>query len=469
MAEMAKTNDMQLADWLLLSMRNNVELCASCVLGDWAAVIVGPRTPAFGTTADKEVRLMNRNGKILSWNLGSPTGHPVTGVGIPSEGTMRIIVDKDLKLRLNWITGGTNSNGTPTLLLKKWLNEYETTAGDFHCGYATIGFMKDGVLKQNWIGKNGKMLLAHDVMTAYPFRYGFAKAEIEENDGRCLSVLVGTDGKILGGRKFADVHNFHCGWALVSDVIDNKALYNLINKEGKFMFDDWTAYCDEFSEPCGLAWTCGKGHPAIKWNCVDAYKSSAGHPSFVSDKWLNLKSATKFDEGELKRGDCRSMVECNIDAPYRYGFVDTDLHEVGFMGYYAAEPFYGNPYTTVKGRDGMNLIGRDGKPYFVGRDGWKSGPLNGIIFPNADCILAEFGKHTFRFDVHEFGKADISNIGVDHGDGYDIIPERMGYHRIMDRKGGKRAFLIDRGFIVSDANGRLHFICSADGKSRGDE
>ena len=92
---------------------------------------------------------------------------------------------------------------------------------------------------ENFIGKNGQILMADWMDEVYPFVNGFAQVYSEDNQGYNFvdkngNFLYSGDNEYYESEWLSSTEDFRCGWAAIED---NNGNANFINGDGDLMFD----------------------------------------------------------------------------------------------------------------------------------------------------------------------------------------------------------------------------------------
>lgn len=423
--------------------------------------------------------LVSMDGTVCLWKFGI-LGRSESIPSEESEGTMLVNVSRDGRtMEANWLTGGTDPDGMPAVLLDDWIatsgSNFETVVGRFHCGFATIWLRKwiDANAKTarsydpyatecNWIGKDGKPLIpsdvAKDIQLTSNFSDGAAVAKFKDGD-TSYRMIFNTEGRTVSDEHFYDAENFSCGWGVVT-LPGFKV--NYINKDGQFMSHECYSHASPFKPECGLAWV--RSESKTKWNCIDVRNSAPGRPTYMLKRWIELDEAQPFDSGgRSKTKRCVAIVEKNG----KYGFVDTKIRpicgidNISVNGYYYAG---GNWALIQKDRLSADIIDREGNRLIGG---------NNLTILSADNYIDSLSIRCKRKDgtnvYYLFGILD-KDEGVIDGTGWEFVISRsdeFGIGRDLrmckacDRTDGEE----NDAFVAWDAKGIFHGIF-ADGKNK---
>ena len=272
----------------------------------------------------------------------------------------------------------------------------------------------------------------------------------------------GPDGKLVFKGEWSDSPNdFLGGWGRITRKGGGKV--NFVDTEGRLLSDVW------FDDATTFGANGSGTYPALaklgkKWYALYG-RTPDGKPD-LSKKSVEASFVHQFSCGVAVVG------KSSKDAT-NYGYVDRNMEWVGPKNFmfgigYDFDPYgMGGKWTYVNGRGVtlrstlMNLDGTlmfaPGKP----SDEWPT-YLHADNFP--DRAIAGWSGKNYVFEVSSdwssappVGYCETMTEIADAADG------RLGLCQVRDRMDGRESM----GFAAYDSGGKMHFICSLDGRAAG--
>lgn len=465
-----------------------INVQSAYVIGDWVTIEI-----------DGLTKLASRDGTVARWNILTTQYKPTDGLMYVIRRIKPAKRAKSNDCEGNWLTGGTEPDGTPSVLFGDWiqLGEWYTQGmiSGFNDGFAVVSGKAAGKsIRTNYIGRNGKMLLddefARTLKSASDFNDGFACITSIANKMN----LIDRTGKVVSQQWYAAIGPY-CAKAGLAPVKNDDYMRNFIKADGTLAFKAWFADGSDFGKD-GLAWVKvpGRGPAARKglqgWNLISGPGNSKGEPTFISKNWLPscVASAMPFRYGvSMVRG---YYSDNRADG---YGFVGRNLKPVTRMdlnwasGTFEIAGLWGKIEGVADDAGGIlkfgenrNMMKTDGTLFFRTRadDRWlKNVDSKDVLSKDKDVhatLLSENGElHYFTFPVGDEYEDRVSLVGVPdrnvQRDEEVVIGEgsnpRIEIGRILGRTDTdlEEWTRIHSAFLVRDSSGGLHAICLKDG------
>lgn len=436
-------------------------------IGDWT-VVYGPSLGMF---------VANREGFIPDLEIKI--------AGKVSDGTVRIIRmrESDLVEEVNWLTGGTDPDGNPELLMPEWLPLMSGTygsrgeVGNFHDGYATVsGYPAtrgdDSLPISNSIRKDGSLLFSKEdgIANVSEFTNGFAR--VRKEGGNSSMNWVGTDGKMLSDEWFYEVHDFHAvaGFAMAGRVDSaGRTTYNFIGTDGKFAFDKWLDDAADFMKKRGEgAWVkvYRRG-----WNIFTGIRRD-GTPEYANRKWL--PSCVVDIQAETNG---MTAVK-NYYGDNGWTFLDGDMKPITRMTFKDVDGFIWDTGAGVwavvtgciadadgnkaeRGSSQDNLLAQDGSLFYNprGNEAWPTVQMR-MKGKKVNGVRADINYYGYFFAAGPDYVGGISPIGLSSSNVMVSPPldSRISCVKAFDRITGTDGSV----FLVMDSKYNEHIICSSE-------
>ena len=397
---------------------------------------------------------------------------------------------------MNYITGGTATDGMPATLLPEW---YESSTSQylspFHDGLARMNIIRNGKKMTVWIRRSdgtplplmkwvdGKLASDPDTIldSTDDFSEGFGVASRLNSNKIPEYNWYDTAGiPLIKGEWLKQADHFTGGWG---GMRRKDGMWNFVDTTGRILSDTWFYGIGSFSEDGGPAWVMPRPKTKVngQWKVLRGRTADGG--ADLSDKALKVASVSRFSCGlsivSVDNPGNRGYTKCYVDEEVRNvgpaTFKDADGFSKNFMdGKWATVMgSIGGGGISPHGLDEKNLMDRNGMLMFIPdapRGGW---PIQIELLPGGRKGYGSPGTHLVRI----LSKAKIPFIffiSPDYGSADEIGVQMLSKNReplegtdgkieirpLMNRLDGKGS----RGFAAMDSRGTLHPICSLDGK-----
>src|SRR5574344_147936 len=417
--------------------------------------------------------IVSRDGHIAPWKIYSASDL--------SDGFIKIGRKTDSKgAEYNYLTGGTDPDGMPEVLLPKWLSKgiyaRQDYLGDFSCKLATHVIAQNGKhLYAGWISAadgtaRPLRLMKWEGGTAVPDAEtklegvntfedsGFGMAYRTDAKGDNEYNWYGTDGiPVIRGEWAKNVRNFFSDkWGLLQRKEDGK--WNFIGKDGKLLSDVWYKDARPFYGDENFTWVM-LPEDGNQWRILKG-RNEMGAADISSESIRDL-DVHSFSYGV-------AAVKNNKDESIEW-FVDGNLRSIGPYKFASVYDFSGyfmeGMWTRVRGcilpqggrtrsSDDLNLLSRDGSLLF-------SADIPSCEWPyviNEETDDATKFRHiraTFKKDKKSYifsvapDCAAISAAGVSYGDD-EALEGFQGRFDVRKFKNSRDGSVV-RGFVVRDS------------------
>ena len=415
-----------------------------------------------------------RDGSIAPWNIDS--------CGIVSDKAIVVVRLKESGYDTNFLTGGTDSDGMPKVLLPEWLPFGMETADSYSFNGFREGLaryflrFKTGDCTYGWIRrKDGKPLALRKwseggsipdsgimLASASDFSYGFAAASRKDADGNAEHNWYDAEGTPLLKGKWAEMTGtFAGGWGWMK----KNGKYNFVDTDGRLLSDVWFDSAGSFADDGGPA--CIKSSDG-RYRAL--YGRNADGGPDLSQESVKAERVNNFSCGI-------AVAETSNGSKTLGMYVDEKMKPISQLMFDFAQAFsptrYKGAWTTVALYGNVdnpatyghyNLIGKDGRLLFSST--WPvlitEYSYSGANYISADYSTASASKterYIFRTS-DDWKTVDEAGSMVDGPKPVPMVDDRIMLCNLKSKSDDKKVL----GLCFKDSHENPHIICSLDGK-----